>query len=224
MDWRMLEKLAPRTRIYVQTDHRTECYFERADADRLFCSGEWVQHKRAPDMVFDRKDVRDVGPDPDMGPDPYDYSKGFLSLVLGAGAGSGVDSAGRPLAFGGVKVGGPFSLDLQFDRIQGRNGFSVEGSPLLPLFRVPRFHGGGGRFVKLFAEPGLGYRAGDGSFGTYASGKIMAALLSDTWRDSGWGSPYVEFQRRFPINSPLQGDNRITVGMMVALCAHCGFN
>ena len=145
--------------------------------------------------------------------------------MLAAGAGGGWDSAHQPTAFGGVKVGGgPFALDLQYDRLQGHSGFSTEGSAVLPLFRVPGYrHFSERKFVKFFAEPGLGYRAGGGQFGGYSSAKVLAVLLTDTWSD-GWVAPYVEFQRRFPFQSPLQGDNRVTVGVMLAVCEHCGLD
>lgn len=156
--------------------------------------------------------------------DDYDSSKGFLSLILAAGGGGGWDFAHQPNAFAGVKVGGPVSLDLQYDRIEGHSGFSTEGSAVIPLFRIPRYQPFSTRkFVKLYAEPGLGYRAGAGPFGGYSSAKVLAALLTDTWSDN-WVAPYIEFQRRFPFDLPLQGDNRISIGLMVALCGSCGFN
>lgn len=222
LDWKTVENIPPNTRIIVKTQQTRICDFERANEEKLFChvqaGDSHPKQKRDSELVLDRSDIRQVRIA------PYDDSKGFLALILAAGGGGGVDSTGKPVSFAGVKVGGPFAVDLQYDRAQGKNGFSIEGSPVIPLFRVPRFYGGTGKFVKLYGEPGIGFRAGDGWFGPYASGKVMAALLSDAWPDHGWGYPYVEYQRRFPFSSPLEGDNRITVGMMVSLCAHCGFN
>lgn len=172
LDWASVEKIAPRTRILVTTHQQIICHFVKASKEQLFCQIQrGDSHPKQgydSDVVLDRSEIRAVK----IG--PYGDSKGLLSLRLAAGAGGGVDSAGRRVSFGGVKIGGPFSLDLQYDRIQGRNGFSAEGSPLLPVFRVPRFHGGNRRFVKLFAEPGLGYRAGKGSFGAYSCSKGLA--------------------------------------------------
>jgi len=37
-------------------------------------------------------------------------------------------------------------------------------------------------------------------------------------------SPYIEVQRRFPVDSLLKGDTRVTFGIMMAICEHCGFD
>jgi hypothetical protein len=225
MDWQAVEKLAPNTRIWVKAQRQTYCYFQGATEDELFC--EFVpkpssSQKQDSDLVFNRNDVCEVRI---AAEDDYDYSKGSLSLIIAAGSGGGWDFTHRPNAFGGIKIGGEATLDLQYDRIQGHSGFSTEGSAVLPLFRLPGYKPFKERkFVKVFAEPGVGYRAGAGSFGGYGSAKAMAVLLTDTWSDK-WVAPYVEFQRRFPFGSPLQGDNRIGFGvMLVALCEHCGLN
>jgi len=236
VDWQSVEALKPNTRISVLTDRQTYCFFESATNDKLFCDflplDSSAQGRRS-DLVFCRADIREVHNAPatqdvrvglNAPPDNYDYSKGFFSLILAAGGGGGWDYALQPNAFAGVKVGGALSLDLQYDRIRGRNGFSTEGSAVLPLFRMPRYRPNSSRtFVKVFAEPGIGYRAGGGPFGGYSSAKVMAVLLTNNW-SSGWTAPYVEYQRRFPFQSPLQGDNRITVGVMLALCEQCGLN
>ncbi|MGA2046678.1 MAG: hypothetical protein ABSG96_03255 [Terracidiphilus sp.] len=225
LDWRAVENLKPNTRIWVKTHDQTYCYFLNAKSDKLFCEflqGDSSSKKKLDsDLVFNRKDIREVRLAPH---DDYDSSKGYLNFLLAAGGGGGWDYAQQPNAFAGVKIGGPFSVDLQFDRIQGHNGFSTEGSAVIPIFRVPRYRPFSEKtFVKMFAEPGLGYRAGGGPFGGYSSAKAMAVLLTDTWSET-WAAPYIEFQRRFPFDSPLQGDNRLTFGMMIALCESCGFN
>jgi hypothetical protein len=166
--------------------------------------------------VFNRTEIREVRIV------HVDDSQGPFALLLAAGGGGGLDSTRQANSFAGFKVGGPFSLDLQYDRIQGKTGFSTEGSAVIPMFRVPRFRENKEiKFLKFFAEPGLGYRAGGGPFGGYSSAKVMAVLLTDTWSDK-WVAPYIEFQHRFPFESPLQGDNRLTFGLMLALCQHCG--
>src|SRR5579863_2324764 len=53
--------------------------------------------------------------------------------------------------------------------------------------------------------------------------KVLLVLLSDRWSDD-WAVPYIEYQRRFPINWPFDGDNRVSFGLMLALCTHCGLN
>ena len=71
----------------------------------------------------------------------------------------------------------------------------------------------------------LGYRTG-GILGGYASAKVMMVLFSDqrlTSMQTKW-SPYIEVQRRFPFGSPLQGDNRVAVGIMFAICKDCGLD
>jgi hypothetical protein len=35
-------------------------------------------------------------------------------------------------------------------------------------------------------------------------------------------SPYVELQRRLPFGEWLEGDTRLTFGVMLAVCNHCG--
>jgi hypothetical protein len=235
LDWQSVEALKPNARILVLTERQSYCFFQRATDDKLFC--DFLPQSSSPleqrfDLVFSRAEVREVRNAPteyvrvgtNAPPDDYDYSKGFFDLILAAGGGGGWDYAHQANAFAGVKIGGALSLDLQYDRIQGHNGFSTEGSAVLPLFRVPRYRpNSSGTFVKVFAEPGIGYRTGGGPFGGYSSAKVMAVLLTDTWSD-GWTAPYVEYQRRFPFQSPLQGDNRITVGIMLAVCEHCGIN
>jgi hypothetical protein len=222
LNWHSVENLPPDTRIWVKAQDQTYCYFERATDSELICQfrpKHSSSQKQNTDLVFSRADVREVRL---ASTDDYDDSKGPLDLILAVGGGGGWDFARQPNAFVGVKVGGPFSLDLQYDRIQGHSGFSTEGSAVIPLFRVPAYRPFATRkFVKLYAEPGVGYRAGDGTFGGYSSAKVLAILLTDTW-SGDWLAPYVEFQRRFPFDSPLQGDNRFTFGVMLAVCKHCG--
>lgn len=225
--WQAVEKIKPSQRVRVQTDQSTICYFERADEDTLVCfrarSGLWDDSARRPSrVIFRRAEVRSVQLDRD------DDSAGFRSLILAAGAGGGWDSSRSPTAFAGVKIGGPVTLNLGYDRLQGRSGFSTDGAVVISKFRVPRFQqyvqpvareNDKERFLRLYAEPGVGYRAGGGSFGGYTSAGILFLLFPDDRTQ-----PYVEVQRRFPFNDPLEGDTRIAVGAMVTLCAHCGWN
>jgi hypothetical protein len=225
LDWHSVENLPPDTRIWVKGQKQSYCYFQRATDEKLLCRIRpklSSSQKKNSDLVFNRADVLEVRLTPT---DDYDSSKGNLSLLLAVGGGGGWDFAHQPNAFAGVKAGGgPFTLDLQYDRIQGHSGFSTEGSAVIPLFRVPRYRPFSKRkFVKVYGEPGLGYRAGGGPFGVYSSAKVLAVFLTDTWSDS-WLAPYVEFQRRFPFDSPLQGDNRVTIGVSLAICKHCGLD
>ena len=158
--------------------------------------------------------------------DPPDDPSKWFSLVLGAQAGGGLDSMRHPTAQAGVKIGsGPLVLDLSYDRVHGHNGFSTELSGMLPVFRFPLTpKTESTRYVRFYAEPGVGYRAGGAPFGGYASAKVMAALISDKRIYQGYSLPYIEYQHRFPFNSPLRGDDRIAVGVMVTVCGHCGFD
>ena len=155
---------------------------------------------------------------------PPDLSK-WLTLMVAAQGGGGLLSGG-PTAYGGAKFGlGPGVLSLGYDRIQAHNGFSIDGSALLPVIRFPGPQKNETRnFVRIYAEPGVGNRTGSGQFGGYLSAKVMVALLSnkrlygDTWE----GSPFLEVERRFPFKAFGQGDTRIAFGFgyMLVLSDH----
>jgi len=218
VDWQAVQKIKPYAAISVQTEKWTRCTFQRATDDELFCQlapkGLSFSGKQNSPLMFDREEIRAVRVE------PVDMSKGFLDLIMAAGTGGGLDANHQPVEFAGIKLGGAFTLDLQYDRTQGHSGFSTEGSAVLPLFRVPGPQTDPKKkYLKVYAEPGVGYRAGDGNFGGYSSAKLMVVLISDArWGDA---SPYVEFQRRFPFESPLQGDNRLTIGVMLPFCRGC---
>jgi hypothetical protein len=172
---------------------------------------------------------------------PEDISNwlGLLEAVEVGGGWSATPVLG-PTAYGGVKLGLPvqltpgyppkrlytFTLDLGYDRMASRSGFSTEVSAMLPIFRFPGPQKDQTKnYLRIYAEPGVGYQLG-GSLGGYASAKVMMVLFSDlrlTSAATKW-SPYVEVQRRFPFSSPLQGDNRVAVGIMFAICKHCGLD
>ena len=225
-DWQAVENITPSTGILVETQTWTHCYLDKVTDGSLAClsSKEGFTHRdqRGTPIVFERAAIRAVRVE------RYDYSSGYLSFLAAAGGGAGWGAAQGNSAFAGVKIGGQLSLDLQYDRVGGHNGFSTEGSAVLPLFRIRAFQkyvspgadlNRDTNFVKLYAEPGIGYRAGPGPFGGYSSAKMLFLLSTK----SGW-QPYVEFQRRFPFDAPLQGDNRISIGVMATLCEHCDWN
>jgi hypothetical protein len=225
LDWQAVENLKPNTWIYVVTHKRTLCSFQMTDREKLYCltiPEEWLTYyslglhqAKQKNLVFNRTEIHE------MRIAPLDDSQGPFAMMLAVGSGGGWDSTGQTNGFTGIKIGGPYSMDLQYDRIQGHNGFSTEGSAVIPILRIPHFEENRkGRFVKIFAEPGVGYRTGGGPFGGYSSAKVMAVLLSD--KSNSMAAPYIEFQRRFPFESPMQGDNRITIGWMYAICIRCG--
>jgi hypothetical protein len=164
----------------------------------------------------------------------------FLSIVLGAHGAVGVDANNprRHTFFAGIKVGLPFvvkgkppddllrtvTLDLGYDRMQSRGGFSGELSMMLPMGRFPSPRTEEANYNRIYVEPGAGYRVGRGDFGAYASAKAMLVLFSYK-RLTGLNSPpcpFVEIQHRFPVTSPRRGDTRIVIGFIAASCNHCG--
>jgi hypothetical protein len=158
--------------------------------------------------------------------EPYDTSN-WLALLAAPEGGGGIGSGpSRPTAYGGIKLGVPyFTLDLGYDRVQARSGFSTEVSAMLPVWRYPKPQVDESKnFLRIYAEPGAGYRAGGGSFGTYASAKVMVTLLSDERLNFSKLSPFLEIQRRFPANDALRGDTRVAFGFLIALCNHCGLD
>lgn len=159
---------------------------------------------------------------------PKDISRwpGFLVAFEG---GSGRFSSSNPgaTAYGGFKFGGTgLTVDLGYDRIPAHSGFSAEFSGMLPVFRFPRPQSNEmKKYLRVYAEPGLGYRAG-GGVGTYASAKVMMVLFSDhqlTSLKSKW-VPFVEIQRRFALQPDQHGDFRIMIGIISAICEHCGLD
>jgi hypothetical protein len=156
---------------------------------------------------------------------PIDLSK-RLGFLLAAEGGEGFSSSpAQPTAYAGVKLGGdllprPWTWDLSlgYDRIRAQNGFSAETSGLLPVFRVPGPRGDLAKhYVRVYAGPGIGARAGDGGFGPYFSTNVLVGLFSDGRLDFNSVLPYVEYERRFPFTSPSKGDNRLKFG----LCLQC---
>jgi hypothetical protein len=164
----------------------------------------------------------------------------FLSMVLGAHGAVGVDANNprRHTFFGGIKLGLPVTvkgkspddvlrtvtLDLGYDRMQSRGGFSGELSMMLPMGRFPSPRTVGANYIRIYVEPGAGYRGGAGDFGAYGSAKAMLVLFSKK-RLTGINSPpcpFVEIQHRFPVTSLRRGDTRIVIGFIAASCNHCG--
>jgi len=164
----------------------------------------------------------------------------FLSLLLGADGAVGVDASDprRHTFFGGIKVGLPVpvkgkyphevlrtaTLDLGYDRMQSRGGFSSELSMMLPMGRVPSPRSADAKYVRVYLEPGAGYRTGRGAFGAYASAKAMFVLFTRKWLTAldSPPCPFVEVQHRFPVTAWRRGDTRIVFGFIAVSCNHCG--
>jgi hypothetical protein len=218
LDWADVENLKPLTQIYVSTQHRTRCYFLKATEDKLFCqlrSRASDSQSSDSDLLFSRDEVVEVRKV------PVDQWSGFLDFLFMAGGGADLNSAYQPSGFAGTRLGGAITLDLKYDAIQGKGGFSTQGTGVVPPFRLPGpQEDPKKKFIKLYAEPGVGFRAGVGPFGFYTSAGLLVLLLSDA--KSLTPMPYVEFERRFPFNSPLDGDNRLSIGVAFAVCRGCG--
>lgn len=164
---------------------------------------------------------------PDAKP-PQDISRwpAFFTAFEGGGGRFSSSNPGTT-AYGGFKIGGAgVTLDLGYDRIPAHNGFSTEVSGMLPVIRFPRPQRNEMKnYLRIYAEPGLGYRAG-GGVGTYASAKVMMVLFSDhklTTSGSNW-TPFIEVQRRFALQPDQHGDFRIMLGIISAICEHCGID
>lgn len=159
---------------------------------------------------------------------PQDISRwpGFLVAYEGGGGLFSSSNSG-PTAYAGFKFGGTgATLDLGYDRIPAHSGFSTEFSGMLPVFRFPRPQSNEmKKYLRVYAEPGLGYRFG-GGVGTYASAKVMMVLFSDHQLTSSrppW-VPFIEVQRRFALQPDQHGDFRIMIGIISAICEHCGLD
>lgn len=150
------------------------------------------------------------------------YDRGMPWPVIGLEGGGGLDLSRRSNPFAGVKFGGPFfAFDFQYDRIRSSNGFSTEVSGWLPFFRLqsPKEDEEDTKtFLKVYAEPGLGYRAGGGPFGGYGSAKMLFSVCGRKWEV--W-TPYVEIQHRFPFSGFQNGDTRFAIGISYAFCNQC---
>jgi hypothetical protein len=168
-----------------------------------------------------------------------DESESF-DLVLGFSGGGGFDSSAprRPAGYAGIKFGAgccargkhpreharTITFDLGYERFRSRDGVSGELSAMIPVIRFPNpGTNAAKKFLRVYAEPGLGVRMGAGTF-AYYSGKAMIALMSDRKIATFSGSAILEIQRRFPVTSPLHGDTRVTIGIMYPLCRHCGLD
>jgi hypothetical protein len=165
-----------------------------------------------------------------------DESQSF-EIVLGLVGGGGADAGSphRATQYGALKVGAgcctrgkhpnergeTVTMDIGWDRLRGRSAVSFEMSLMVGVVRFPRpLPNQSRRFVRVYAEPGVGVRAGGGSF-AYYSAKAMIAFMSDDQILKFANGPIVEIQHRFPFNSLSRGDTRILVGVMAPLCKHC---
>jgi hypothetical protein len=167
-----------------------------------------------------------------------DESESFDEVYAITG-GAGLDSSSprRPAQYAGIKIGAAccvrgkhpnedaltVTFDLGYDRLRARNGVSAALSVMIPVIRFPNpGMNETKRFVRVYAEPGAGFRVGGGGF-FYFSAKAMIALMSDKQISTFSGCPILEIQRRLP-PAATHGDTRVMIGLMYPLCRHCGFD
>lgn len=112
-----------------------------------------------------------------------------------------------PAMFAPVRIQ-VFELGLSYDRLQSRNGASVEFRARMPVFRCYGWepHCDGKRFW-LSALPSVGDRWGAGGLGGYAGAQIQAVF--DPRPAYACCRFAVGFLHRFPFNSSLRADNSL---------------
>jgi len=165
-----------------------------------------------------------------------DESESF-EFVFAWEGGGGKHALGSESLFAGLKIGfgcctrgkhpndtgRTITIDLGYDRTDSHHGYSSELSVMIPVVRFPRPRSAESNYLRIYVEPGVGVRTGKG-LGTYASGKVMLAWLSDQRVLKLGGSPFVEVQGRRMMHRPYRHDIRIIAGAIVGLCKHCGFD
>jgi hypothetical protein len=124
-----------------------------------------------------------------------------------------VDARNQPNFDLGGRIGRLITLDMGYDCFKGRCGFDAQNTAVLPLFRYPFYRPDKHQnFFKVFVEPGVGYHFGGDLHGYTSAGALV--LLNSHWEHS---VPYIEYTHRFPMGSPWQGDNQITVGILMVV-------
>lgn len=217
LEWGELAKLARGTAIWVTAAGKTEaCLFERTANETLYCQtipGEMEASDARPQMLsFRRADIRSIQIVPRREYGKLVNTRGWLDFVTEFGGGAGLDARNQPNGFGVFKIGRAITLNMQVDCVSGHCGFGVENAGVIPVGRYPGFVPGKQQsFARLYVEPGVGYRFGQGPFGAYTS----AGALIMFWKGTTT-SPYLEYTHRFPFGSPWRGDNRIAFGWMIA--------
>lgn len=223
LTWDAVAKLVPGTPIWVTASTTETCVFEKVVDETLFCQP--IQSDMGDDtpplkmLSFRRGEVVAVQPVPRHQYWRLDDSR-WLDFVVEFGGGAGVDARNQPNGFGEFKIGRVITLNLNADCVSGHCGFGLENAGMIPVARYPRFIPGKQQnFARVYLEPGVGYRFGQGPFGAYTS----AGALIMFWKGATRTTPYLEYTHRFPFGSPWQGDNRIAFGVMFADTGHEGW-
>jgi hypothetical protein len=168
--------------------------------------------------------------------DHPDESESFNFVFAWEGGGGG-SAKGVSSVFGGLKIGfeccikgtHPYetgrtiTLDIGYDRIAEHDGLSTELSVMLPVVRFPQPRTTTANYLRVYAEPGVGVRAGERP-GIHASAKVLVAFLSDERIFNFKGSPFVEIQGRIMAPAPHRREVRILAGVIIGLCRHCGLD
>lgn len=217
LDWDALKDLPAGTPIWVTTTRNKACLFEKTVDDTLYCRS--IQSDDDADdtpkvQSYSRADVHSIQVVPHRQYGRLNDSRGWLDFVFEAGGGAAVDARNQPNGFGELKIGRAITLNMNLDCVPGHCGFGVENAGMVPVFRYPGFVPGKRQdFARLYLEPGVGYRFGKGPFGAYTSAGALIML----WKGPSKTTPYIEYTHRFPFGSPWTGDNRIAIGVMVAI-------
>jgi len=215
LEWDGLANLAPGTPIWLTTDKPFTCVFQKTVGDTLYCAD--IQDDDAATVPevrsYRREKVREIQLVPRRQYGSLEQRRGWTDFVVAAGAGAAADARNQPNIYAGMKIGMAITLDLNYDCIGGHSGFSVQNAGMFPLLRYPGFvPGKKQRYARLYAEPGVGYRFGQGPFGAYTTAGALIMLPHHPDKPA----PYVEYVHRFPFGSPWQGDNRIAFGVILA--------
>ncbi|HEY2858680.1 MAG TPA: hypothetical protein VGJ21_09710 [Terracidiphilus sp.] len=217
LDFDGLKNLAAGTPIWVTTaDKPVACVFQNADGDTLRCATiQSDDDNSAPEVKsYRREEVRAIQMVARSEYGKLVDNRGWLDFVVAAGGGAAADQRNQPNIYAGMKIGMAITLDLNYDCVGGHNGFSIQNAGMIPLLRYPGFvPGKKQRYARLYAEPGVGYRFGEGPFGAYTTAGALILLPHPPDK----AAPYVEYVHRFPFGSPWQGDNRIAFGVMMAV-------
>jgi hypothetical protein len=215
LTWDGLKSLAAGTPIWVMTNKTEACVFEKTVDETLYCRPiqSDMEDGDPKTRSFRRDDVRWLQLVPRRQYWKLDDSS-WLDFVMEFGGGAAVDKRNQPNGFGSFKVGRAITLNMNLDCVSGHCGFGVENAGMIPVARYPGFVPGKRQnFARLYLEPGVGYRFGQGPYGAYTSAGALIML----WKGASKTTPYLEYTHRFPFGSPWQGDNRIAFGVMVAV-------
>ena len=196
VDWKAVQEVNAFTRIVVTTEKQTTCYFVRATDDKLYCTliavGRDEPMRKADSWcLIARRFARSQ-----LHSTTTRRASSALLGLLAAGS-DWTRRIGQP-GLGGSRWVARSAWTCNTTGFTGEAGFQrrvrqwCRSSGFRGLIHATKKG-----FLKIFGEPGIGYRVGGGGSGSYASTKVLLVWLTDKWTDGV--RPYVEIQHRFPI-------------------------